>query len=530
MKKTANTIAESSFILIVSTALTKVISAFFKIPLASDSFLGEVGFGYFSVAFDLYMPFYLLAITGLPTAVSHIIAEKVSKNAQNTVLSTFYSCRRLFILLGTIISLVLIIITLPLAVLSGDENNSFYSVSAIIPSIFISFIISAYRGYFEGFSNMYPTAISKVIEALSKLVLGLLFAYIGIKTTKNVALSSVFAVSAVTFATIFSTFYLHLNFKKLNSNKEINREKSEKGQLKQYLHLSLPFVFAGLTASVVALLDVFCVKIPLSFVNENYISAVVLQNGELIGDFSTLLYGIRSKAFTLYNLIPTFTAALGVGALPVITALKTKGDRCALKQNINYTLKLISVVTFPAAIGLTILSNQIMNLLYSNSSILGGNLLAIYGITALFSGLCIPLITVLQAVGKKRVTIINISVTVFIKIISSLILVSFPKVNIYAAAFGSLICYFYLCLATVFVLYKSIGGLDFINSLLKPLFSAILCGITALLVSHISDSDIVTVLSIFLAIIIYFVSLILTKTFSKNEIAQFPIINRFFDK
>lgn len=530
MRKNANTLAENSLILMLSTILVKIISAFFKIPLASDNFLGEVGFGYFSVAHDLYAPFYLLAITGLPTAVSHIVAQKVSNNADNDIINTFYSCRRLFTILGVIISLAIILITLPLYLFLNSDRSSFYSIFAIIPSVFLCFTISAYRGYFEGYSNMYPTAISKLIEALFKLILGLLFSYLGLKITQNVAFASVFAITAITFGTAISTLYLHLKFKHENTTKPIKLKSYAKGQFKLYLRLSLPFVFAGLTASIVALLDVFFVKVPLSFVNESYVNTVILQNGELAGDFSTLLYGIRSQAFTLYNLIPTFTSALGVSALPIITAYFVKGDRQALKENINHTLKLISVVTFPSGIGLTVLSSEIMILLYSNSSILGVNLLKIYGISALFAGFAIPLITVLQALGKKRSTIINIVVAIFIKIISSLILVSYPKINIYAATFSTLMCYLYLFLSAFFTLYKTIGNFDFKNSLLKPLFAAVLCGFSALILSQISQSKIITILAILIAVAVYAITLLLTKTFSRNEISQFPLINKLFDK
>ena len=62
MKDSKQLLGESSVILVVTTILTKTISAIFKLPLASDAFLGEVGFGYFSVAHDLFMPFYLLAV------------------------------------------------------------------------------------------------------------------------------------------------------------------------------------------------------------------------------------------------------------------------------------------------------------------------------------------------------------------------------------------------------------------------------------------------------------------------------------
>ena len=79
MKDSKQLLGESSVILVVTTILTKTISAIFKLPLASDAFLGEVGFGYFSVAHDLFMPFYLLAISGLPAALSKITAENLAK-------------------------------------------------------------------------------------------------------------------------------------------------------------------------------------------------------------------------------------------------------------------------------------------------------------------------------------------------------------------------------------------------------------------------------------------------------------------
>ncbi len=530
MKKTANTLAESSLILILSTALVKIISAFFKLPLASDSFLGEVGFGYYSVAHDLYMPFYLLAITGLPTAVSHIVAKKASKNAHNDLLNCFYSCRRLFTLLGFFIALALVLITLMLCLFSNGKNYSYYNIFAIIPSVFLCFIISSYRGYFEGFSNMYPTAISKVIEAICKLLLGLLFSFVALKLTNSVALASVFAIIAITLSTAISTLYLHIKFKNNISLKGTISKTTQKGELNLYLRLSLPFVFAGLTASIVALLDVFCVKIPLSLASDSYINTVISQLGESSGDFSALLYGIRSKAFTVYNLIPTFTASLGVGALPIITSLAVNDNKTKLKQNINYTLKLISVVTFPSAIGLTVLSDEIMHLLYSNSTVLGGNLLKIYGISALFAAFSIPLITVLQAIGKKRTAIINITIAIVIKIISSLILVSFAQINIYAAALSTLLCYLYLCISVFIVLFKTVGKCDINNVLLKPLFSALMCGISALFVSQISNSKSFTALAILTAILIYSIFILLTKTFSKKEISEFPLIKRLYNK
>ena len=85
---------QSAIILMLSTIAVKIIGACFKIPLSSRWFLGDLGFGYFSVVYDLFMPFYTLAISGLPTALSHIIAEfaaqKRFKDIKNTFSLTVY--------------------------------------------------------------------------------------------------------------------------------------------------------------------------------------------------------------------------------------------------------------------------------------------------------------------------------------------------------------------------------------------------------------------------------------------------------
>ncbi len=526
MKKSVDTLAKSSFILIFSTALVKIISALFKIPLASDLFLGDIGFGYFSIAHDLYMPFYLLAITGLPIAVSHIIAEKTAKNLYDDIYISFYSCKRLFIFSGLICCGILLLISLPLLLMTNGDKSSYLSIFAIIPSIFLCFIISAYRGYFEGFSNMNPTAISKIIEALIKFVFGLLFSYLIINITGSFALASAGAITAITLGTAVSTLYLYIKFKRCNKIIPKKYNFTKKNNLSLFFKLALPFVIASLTASFVALLDIFTVKIPLDFAQKEYINKVVTDNCIYTEEFSVFLYGIRSKAFTIYNLIPTFTAAIGVGALPILTSLYVEKDIKQVKYNINYTIKLISVITLPAAIGLFTLSGRIMELLYSSSDILSSNILKIYGIAAIFSGLTIPSITILQALGKQRTVIFNIIVSIIIKIISSLIFVSYPSINILSAALSTLACYLYLGFAVGILLYKEIGKLNIINSIIKPLIASIICGITAYGISLISTDNKFTLLAILLSVMVYFLVIILTKTFTKNEIMQFPFIKK----
>ena len=75
-----------AIILLCSTVLVKIIGAFFKIPLSN--LIGDLGFGYFSSAYDLFTPIYTLAMAGLPIAISRVIAERMAKARYNDVKKT----------------------------------------------------------------------------------------------------------------------------------------------------------------------------------------------------------------------------------------------------------------------------------------------------------------------------------------------------------------------------------------------------------------------------------------------------------
>ena len=60
-----------SLILIASAAVSKVIGAIFRIPLAN--MLGGTGMGYFSSAYGVFMTAYAVSVTGLPVAAATTI-------------------------------------------------------------------------------------------------------------------------------------------------------------------------------------------------------------------------------------------------------------------------------------------------------------------------------------------------------------------------------------------------------------------------------------------------------------------------
>ena len=139
--------------------------------------IGTLGFGYFDSAYQLFTPIYTLAMAGLPIAISRVVAEQMQQGKYKNVRRSLKVTKRLFLVTGLTGFILMLLLIYPFVHFTDETGKTVYSLFAIAPSLLICCIMSAYRGYYEGLRNMYPTAVSDVIEALGKLILGLSFAY-----------------------------------------------------------------------------------------------------------------------------------------------------------------------------------------------------------------------------------------------------------------------------------------------------------------------------------------------------------------
>ncbi len=544
LNKSGQNAQQSAMVLFLSTVAVKIISACFKIPLSSNTFLGDLGFGYFSVAYDLFVPFYTLAISGLPSALSHIIAELIAENRYCDIKNTFSLTKRLFILFGFIFSIVISLLAIPFVKLTDNSGNTLYSIYAVIPSIFLCFIVSAYRGYYEGFRNMNPTAISKIIEAFCKLFLGLGFGFAANIITHNPAVSAGAAMLGITFGTLVSTLYLHYKYKTdgdlikeeyIQSN-QINNRKT----IRTILSIALPMAFSSLIASAVSVIDALTVRSLLagdtSALYEIYKPAIDSYNSYSTfalesGDLPTYLYGLRSKAFTMFNLVPTLTMSFGVGVLPSLTECWVKKDQEGVNKNFNTVIKLIALIAFPSGLAFIAVSKPIMSLLYSNYGAINvsGNLLTIFGFTAIFAGFAIPLTSILQSLGKQFSALINIIIGVGIKVVLNCVLIGNTKINIYGSAISTTVCYLFIIVLHIVVLNKTkVKFHDIKNTILKPAAASLFSVLSAFLICMISQKEIVVCVAILVAIIIYIVVVLLLNTLTKDEVLNLPMGKKLY--
>ena len=535
-----------AIILLCSTALVKIIGAIFKIPLSR--LIGDLGFGYFDSAYQLFTPIYSLSMAGLPIAISRVVAEQMQKAKYRDVRKSLKVTKRIFMVTGLGGFLLMLALIYPFVHFTDATGKTVYSLFAIAPSLFFCCIMSAYRGYYEGLRNMYPTAVSDVIEALGKLILGYGFAYIIMKITNDVALAAAGAMFGVMVGGAAAATFLTLRYKFkgdgiVESELQTAPEpESSKTIAKTIIAIAIPVVVASLANSVSSLVDVSMVKWQLTNMMNQHSDTIREMYKASISDYNviqaknglsaltdaeipTFLYGIRGKAFTLYNLVPTITSVLGVSALPVLATSWTKRDKPLIKRNIESGMKLTALIAMPAGLGFAFLGPEIMSLMYNTTASveIGGVMLRIYGLAAFFAGLAIPMTSMLQAIGKEKISLRNVAIGAGLKVVVNFIFVGIPSINIKGAAIGTFVSYLFIFTANLLSLIKYTGiKPNFYKPMFKPFVAALACGLSTVILDLSNMGGLGTIIEIAVAAVVYFVVLIIFNTFEPDDVLSLP--------
>jgi len=157
-----------ALILTLSILIVKVVGMLFKVPL--NWIITEEGMGYFGTAYNFYGPIFSLATAGFPIAISKMVSESYTRGDFRDIRQIHKASIPIFLFTGIVGTSVMIFGSKAYVDVVNNPLSR-YSMIALAPAILFSCLSSIYRGYYEGLRNMYPTAISEVLEALGKLFL-----------------------------------------------------------------------------------------------------------------------------------------------------------------------------------------------------------------------------------------------------------------------------------------------------------------------------------------------------------------------
>lgn len=530
---------QGALILSGAAILVKIIGALFKIPL--QQFGGMVAFGYFSTAYEIYTPIYVIAIAGLPVAVSRMVSERVALGRYRDVRVIYRVAHRAFLLTGTVGMLAMIIAAFLYPQFVGNPDN-LYAMLIMAPAVFCCCMVSAHRGLYEGLRNMTPTAISQVIEALGKLLLGLGLAFIVKKLGWGDPFVAAAAMVGVTLGTVFSLLYMMVRYRRHGTG--ITRAElacspppvSGRSALKLLLAIAIPVALGSVATQITNLVDVTSLQRCLrnimesdgEVVRELYASQLSASGVEA-GEVATWLYGNRGTAMTYVNLVPNLTLTFGISALPVITTAWATKDQRQLRGTVESVLRITLLIALPAGIGMAVLGEPLMYLIYGSTAVSSvvGPLLNVLGIAVIFICLIAPINAMLQAVGRADLPVKIMVVGGILKFVLNIVLVSRPEINIMGSAISTLVCYIVMVVMSVYMLCRVIRiRMRFRTVVLKPLLAALLCGGAAWgvnrLVGSFTGLRLAAIVAVLAAIAVYVFFLLKLKTLTKSDVLMLP--------
>ncbi len=515
------TFVQGAAIIAAAHIMIKFIGAAYKIPL-DGLILKTEGMGIYGAAYTIYNWMFMISTAGLPVAVSKMVAESAALRNYADAKKIFSISRGLMFIIGLCGSAVLFFGASMFAEALAAPSAK-YTIMTMAPSLFFVAMMSSYRGFFQGLSNMTPTAISEVIEALGKLVVGitLALAFIGY----GVQWGAAGAIGGVTIGTVLGLIAL-LVYSAFARRKlpEFSRAALSKGKscavvrtgrqiLKQLVYIAIPITLGVSVFTLTSLIDTAMVM--------NLLKGLGHVEAERLS-----MYGYLLRAITMFNMPPTIISAIAISVVPAIASALALGNKWLASETAKSALRITILISVPCAVGLCVLASPILRLLYHDSGYY--QLLNIMGLAVAMVTIVQVGNAILQANGRVWTPVLNMLVGGFVKIFVNYTLVGNPAINIYGAPVGTFLCYFTVAVLNLIAI-KRITGIKYeaADFLIRPLASGIVMGVatdlTYKFVNNALGNYIIAMGAAMVAAAgIYFAMLFLVRAVKKEDVLLLP--------
>lgn len=499
-------------ILTVSNLLVKVTGLLFKIPM--NYIMGDTGMGYYNSAYSIYTLFYMLSTSGLPVAISVTVSEKRAQGKIGSAKKVFHLALAVFAAIGLLAFALMFFASDKLALLISSELSAM-SVAAAAPTILFVCVSGAYRGYFQGCGNMMPTAVSQLIEAIGKLLIGIACALYAIRMGAEIHVVAAYAVFGLTAGSFVGMLYLVITGfvrgdRDLVTEHEIDYTSDKTGSIfRRFLAISIPVTLSASVMSLTNTLDTAMIQ------------RILILSG-MTAEEATAAYGnYTSLAVPLFNLPPVLIYPIAYSLVPVVAAAAGDGKFEAARDKIRVSLKYALIIGLPCAMGLSALSDPILCLLYNDTSAhAAAMLLTLLAPSSLL--VCILAITnsVLQGCGKEKMPVISMLAGGGVKLLSGMLLIKLCGIS--GAPMSTFLCYLTVTVMNLAFTVRYTKVRLTPGMLYKPLLSAVVCSLSAVLVNRILKpalgSSPACVSSVLVAAVVYLTMLILLGEVSLTDI------------
>ena len=190
---------------------------------------------------------------------------------------------------------------------------------------------------------------------------------------------------------------------------------------------------------------------------------------------------------------------------------------------------LLSIV-IPIAVGILVFAGPIMRFMYSQKGEweLAASLLRILSLNVIFTSISTLSNAVLQALGQPKKTVVNASIALIVQTIVFVILLVFTNLDVYALAIATVLYAVLMCILNRRTVIKYLSyKQDIKTTYIYPIIASFVMGAIALKIYSLlyliyPSNRIVLFITVLMAIIVYFATIIKLGGVSEMEISKLP--------
>lgn len=404
----------STIILFISNLIVRLLGFLYKIFLSRA--MGDVGLGTYHMIFNFLMICIALTTTGIPTALSCLIAKenalKDKKDANIFFISTLYVAFFISLFISLLVSFNSTYLSFKLL---QDKNLNLFILS-ICPAIVIITISNVLRGYFYGIKKVMVPAIGQVIEQITRI----LFVFLLAMYISDKAMICYVTLMGISIGESINVIYMTICL-----YKESSLYNSFTIKLKDFYHASMETLKMAL--------PITCNKMS-SVVLQSVSSMIVPSRLALCGISYTQcigLYGIVNGMVMPFVYLPfTIGSALIVNLIPSISQEVTLNKIKNVKIKIYYAVVLTVGVGVVSALFFYFFGEELCLIVFNNKT--AGTYLKAMFLAPLFLSLNQTLSGILHAIRKEIISSVNTILAMVIQVVAIYFLLPVPSLNMYA--------------------------------------------------------------------------------------------------
>ncbi|HPT82888.1 MAG TPA: polysaccharide biosynthesis protein [Limnochordia bacterium] len=502
-------------VLALASAVNRLIGLVYMIAL--PRLISDQGMGLYQLAKPIHYFAAVVAIGGIPVAVAKLIAEKAALGSAQEVRRVFSTGLFLVLLTGGLVGLGLSLGAPWLAVVLAKDPGVAPTLVALGPACFFLALSAGFRGFFQGFQYMSPTALSQVLDQVVRVAatvfLSLYLRPRGLEAAV-LGVASAFIVGELTGWLVLLGAYLTKGQKLLAELKERRAVQPESTvQLaRRLLTLAFPAVVATILWPVMQLADSLLIP-------------ARLQAGGWGPEAVREGLGHLGMALTLAQFPNIVTVALATSLVPAISEAWALRQERLVRYRAEEALRIALIFGIPSCAALYALAGPLGHVLFGYREV--GDPLRILAVGTITLGVIQATTGILQGLGAMTVPVRNLGAGVLLKFILNYVLVASPRFGVMGAAWSTTLSWALVAVLNFYSVLRHVGRvLDWRRAVLLPSVAAGGTGAFMYLLqdtlAYFLPAAAATLASLIFGLTVYFLLLMIWGSLTKRDVALLP--------